>query len=109
MSDNVQFQTNRLSTPPTGTVIAADVVDGVAFQRVKIAVGEDGVASDSWKDTRFDFTSGDLDYKGLSVTHKAATDAGDLWHIWKYTWVAGLPIYKQLLIGNWDDRATLGW
>ena len=46
MADNVTFQTSRLSTPPTGTVVAADVVDGVAYQRVKIAVGEDGIVED---------------------------------------------------------------
>ena len=46
MADNVKFQTSRLSTPPTGTEVAADVVDGVAYQRVKIVVGEDGVVED---------------------------------------------------------------
>ena len=110
MADNVTFQKTATATPPTGTIVAADVVDGVAYQRVKISVGEDGVASDSWKDQKFDYTSGDLDYKGLSVTHNAATDAGDLWSIWKYTWVGDNPTrIEGPIIGNWDDRAGLSW
>ena len=63
-----------------------------------------------WKDKRFDYTSGDLDYKGLSETHKASTAAGDLWNIWKYTWVSGnLTRIEGPLVDNWDDRATLSW
>ena len=42
MADNVIYQTEDAATPPDGTVIAADVVDGVAIQRVKITLGEDG-------------------------------------------------------------------
>jgi len=63
-----------------------------------------------WKDIRFDFTTGDLDYKGCSVTHKAAEGAGDLWYIWKYTWAAGLPTrIEGPLVGNWTGRAALDW
>ena len=63
-----------------------------------------------WKDAMFDYTSGDLDYKGLSVTHKAATDAGDLWYVWKYTWVGTNPTrIEGPIIGNWDDRAGMAW
>ena len=46
MSDYVKFQKTETSTPPTGTMVAADVIDGVAYQRVKIVVGEDGVVED---------------------------------------------------------------
>ena len=60
-------------------------------------------------DQRFDWTTGDLDYKGVSSVLGAATDTGDLWHIWKYTWAAGLPTRIQYLIGNWDSRAALDW
>lgn len=63
-----------------------------------------------WKDQRFDYTSGDLDYKGLSQIHKAATDIGDLWWIWKYTWSgANLVRIEGPLNGVWDSRAALGW
>ena len=110
MADNVTFQKTATATPPTGTIVAADVIDGVAYQRVKIVVGEDGVASDSWKDTIFDYTSGNLDYKGCSVTHKASTAAGDLWYVWKYTWVGTNPTrIEGPIIGNWDDRAGMAW
>ena len=67
------------------------------------------VADTYWKSKRYDWTSGDLDYKGFSHTFDAPTDAGDYWHIWKYMWVGGLPTNEQLLIGNWDLRAAMGW
>ena len=60
MADNVKFQTSRLSTPPTGTEVAADVVDGVAYQRVKIVVGEDGVVEDFSQDSEFTITAASL-------------------------------------------------
>lgn len=63
-----------------------------------------------WKDQRFAYTAGDLIYKGLSTTHKAATDAGDLWWVWKYTWVSGdLTRIEGPINCNWDDRATEAW
>ena len=63
-----------------------------------------------WKDQRFDYTSGDLDYKGLSTTHKAALDAGDLWYVWKYTWVGvNCTRIEGPIICNWDDRDTEAW
>ena len=40
MADNVPI------TPGSGTQIAADEVAGVYYQRVKVAIGEDGVAND---------------------------------------------------------------
>jgi len=62
-----------------------------------------------WADHRFDWTTGDLDYRGLSTILGAPTDTGEYWHIQKYTWVGGNLTRTQYLIGNWDDRATLGW
>ena len=67
------------------------------------------VSDTAWADTRFDYTSGNLDYKGSSETNNPSTSAGEHWHIWKYTWVGDNPTRVQYLIGNWDDRATLGW
>jgi hypothetical protein len=40
MADNVGY------TPGTGATVAADDIDGVMHQRVKIGVGSDGVATD---------------------------------------------------------------
>ena len=62
-----------------------------------------------WHEKRFDWTTGELDYKGLSMILGAPTDAGDYWYIWKYTWSGGNPTRIQYALGNWDDRATLGW
>ena len=42
MADNVQFQTDAPATPVAETNVAADVIDGVAYQRVKIVNGKDG-------------------------------------------------------------------
>lgn len=44
MADNVTFQTT-VATPPDGTVVAADDVSSVLYQRVKIDLGGDGAAS----------------------------------------------------------------
>jgi len=84
------------------------IFNGVAWvEKVDSLVS---LSSDLWNDQRFDFTSGDLDYKGLSKTHKASTAAGDLWSIWKFTWATRLPTrIEGPLIGNWDGRAALSW
>jgi hypothetical protein len=42
MPDNVKFQSQVPSTPPIDTEVAADVIDDVAYQRMKIVLGEDG-------------------------------------------------------------------
>jgi len=42
MTDNVKYQTDDLATPPPSTEVAADVIDGVAIQRVKVTLGDDG-------------------------------------------------------------------
>ena len=40
MADNVGY------TPGTGATVAADEIDGVLYQRVKLTTGEDGTATD---------------------------------------------------------------
>ena len=45
------------------------------------------LAKTYWQDKRFDWTSGNLDYMGVSTTHKASTSAGNLWYITKFTWI----------------------
>ena len=68
------------------------------------------LAGHYWKDQRFEFSSGDLIYKGLSTTHKASTSTGNLWWIWKYTWSSGELTRKEgPLNDDWDDRASLAW
>lgn len=65
--------------------------------------------SSYWKDQRFDYTTGNLDYRGCNITHKAGTDA-ETWYIWKYTWSGGNLLHIEgPLIGAWDNRATLNW
>jgi len=60
-----------------------------------------------WKDKRYDYTSGSLDYAGFSLVLGAATDAGDLWKVWKYTWSGeNLTRVQGPVACNWDDRAA---
>ena len=67
------------------------------------------LANDYWKVSQYDWTSGDLDYKGFNVT-LAAADAATTWYIWKYTWSTGNPTKIQgPLVGSWTGRAALGW
>lgn len=63
-----------------------------------------------WYDQRMDYTSGNLDYKGVSKIHTAGA-GDDVWWIWKYTWDA-TPNCTRIegpLLGNWTGRAALGW
>lgn len=64
-----------------------------------------------WKDQRFDYTSGNLDYLGRSLIHKASTSESTLWWIWKYSFDGSdnLTRIEGPLTGNWDDRAALAW
>jgi len=42
MADNVTFQKQKLATPPVDTIIGADVITDVAYQRMKVIIGDDG-------------------------------------------------------------------
>ena len=60
-------------------------------------------------DQLFDYTSGNLDYKGINESHKAATSATN-WLIWKYTWSdSNNTRIEGPLEGAWDNRASLDW
>jgi hypothetical protein len=61
-------------------------------------------------DTRMEYSGGgDLQYKGVHGTHKAATSNAS-WLIWKYTWTGSdLTRIEGPLEGAWDNRATLDW
>ncbi len=61
-----------------------------------------------WKDQRFAYSGNNLVYIGFHTSHNAATsDSG--WYVWKQTYSGGNLTRRELLIGPWDDRATLGW
>jgi hypothetical protein len=47
MADDVSVNTNTAASGATNVAVAADVIGGVAYQRVKLAVGADGVAVDA--------------------------------------------------------------
>ena len=63
-----------------------------------------------WKDVRFDYGTGDLDYRGCNITHKAATDE-ETWEIWKFTYDVSNNVTRieGPLSGSWDNRASLDW
>jgi hypothetical protein len=65
----------------------------------------------NWRDKRYDFTSGNLDYIGRTLNPNASASAGQLWWIWKYTWdvASKLSRMEGPFPGNWDDRASLDW
>ena len=64
-----------------------------------------------WRDIKYDYTSGNLDYMGFSIQHNASTSVGNFWWIWKFTWdlTPNLERREGYLVGNWDDRASLNW
>ena len=129
MANDVAFQHTTPATPPSGTVVAADEISEVIYQRVKIALGAAGVSdgdvnttnpmptmgvlantSAYWLDQRLDYTSGDLDYRGVNVGHKAGTGT-NTWYVWKYTWngSGACTRIEGPLVGSWDNRASLAW
>ena len=67
------------------------------------------LASDYWKDQRFEYSAGDLIYKGFNTTHKAAVGA-TTWYIWKFTWVgADCTRIEGPLVGAWNNNSGLAW
>ncbi len=46
MADDVTFQSATLATIPDGSIVAADRILNVLYQRVKVVYGVDGVATD---------------------------------------------------------------
>ena len=57
---------------------------------------------------QYDYTSGNLDYKGIN-TDSSAADADTDWVIWKFTWSSGNCTKIQMLVGSWTGRAGLSW
>ena len=67
------------------------------------------LATDYWKDQRFEYSAGDLIYKGFNTTHKALVSA-TTWYIWKYTWVSSdCTRIEGPLVGAWDNNSGLAW
>ena len=56
--------------------------------------------------TKFDWTTGDLDYKGTNKNGDAADSDTD-WIIYKYIWDGGNPTIIQERTGSWTGRAGL--
>lgn len=56
---------------------------------------------------QYDYTSGNLDYKGIN-TDRSADDADTDWIIFKYTWVSNNCTKIQMRITSWTNRAS-GW
>ena len=70
---------------------------------------EDLLNNHGWKATNYDYTSGDLDYKGMN-TKVVALDSDPNWRIWKYTWGGGnMTKLQGPLVGTWTGRGSLGW
>jgi len=60
-------------------------------------------------DTRMEYSSGKIIYKGIHATHKAVT-SDTSWLVWKFTWVGDdLTRMEGPLEGSYDGRAALGW
>jgi len=55
---------------------------------------------------KFDWTSGNLDYKGINANADAADGDTD-WVIYKYTWVTSNPTVIQEKQGSWTGRSSL--
>lgn len=108
-----------------GQQIALDAATIAALSNDTVTVSnptadpETGLAKDS---TSLDIKRGVTDYRkliewnassqpiyvGLNAQASATTDA--TWTIQRITWDAnGLPTDVQVLVGVWDNRATLGW
>lgn len=62
-----------------------------------------------WKQKRYDYTSGNLDYAGHHTSVTAATSDAE-WRVYKYTWSGtNITRIQGPITGAWDDRATLAW
>ena len=63
-----------------------------------------------WLDERLDWTSGNVDYRAVTESHKAEV-GGDVWWIWKYTWdsTPSCTRVEGPLLGSWTGRAALAW
>ena len=67
------------------------------------------LAGDYWHDDISTYVDGNLIYRALNTTHKAATSA-TTWYIWKYTWTNGERTRREgPLVGSVDGQSDLAW
>ena len=57
---------------------------------------------------RFEQPDADTIYIGSHYLHDAPTD-DENWAVKKVTLSSGFPTDSEVLIGSWDNRASLGW
>jgi len=117
IADNVQFQTT-VATPPSGAIVAADEIDGILYQRMKLVSGAtpDDVSADAPLHVTDDVPyvryyydgSGNLEYRCTNTVHGTATSATS-WIITKYTYGANGLTIMETLTGSVDNRSSLGW
>ena len=84
---------------------------------IHLPIVEDDVntADDPWypyqpqRVVLFEYSGSDMIYRGINITHKAATSATN-WVVWKYTYTTSLLVkIEGPLVGSWDGRAALDW
>lgn len=67
------------------------------------------LAGNYWKESLFDWTSGNLDYMGLNVVLGAA-EAAATWYVFKFSWTLGnITRCQGPIVGSWTGRAAMGW
>jgi len=121
MADNVTFQASLTATPAKDTVVGADEIASVLYQRMKLIFGADGTNSgdvseanplpviEDWDYTLYYYDgSGDMEYMCRHSVHGTATSATD-WIITKLTYGANGITNREKLPGSVDGRADLGW
>lgn len=62
-----------------------------------------------FRDKRYDYTSGNLDYTGFHEIHDASVD-DTKWLVWKHTWSGSDQVRVEgPKEGAWSNRASLSW
>ena len=102
---------NPLASPnPAWERMKQPIIELTGDLTVTLGDVEKLLAGHYYKDALYEYSGGNLIYKGLSTTHKASQSTGNLWWIWKYTWTSGdLVRTEGPLNDDWDDRAGLAW
>ena len=62
-----------------------------------------------WQSKKFEYdVNNNITYIGKHKSQDADTSSTD-WYITKFTWSFGQLTDIELLMGSWDNRATLTW
>ena len=106
-----------LSTETKPTIAAGNAVpNGSRWREVDTGLTYHfNLADDTWypyqpqRVVLFEYSGSDMIYRGINITHKAATSATN-WVVWKYTYTTSLLVkIEGPLVGSWDGRAALDW